>query len=58
MPCSCIRASTAAGGGAAAVIISTDWGNSRRSAAVAFTTICMTIGAPQKWVKPCSAMTS
>jgi len=47
---------TGAGGGAAAVKKATRRGRSRRSASGALISICMTIGAPQRCVTPCSAI--
>ena len=51
-------ASTACGGGAAAVLKVTVWAKSRLSASSALTSVAMTIGAPQRWVTPWSAMAS
>jgi hypothetical protein len=49
-------ASTASGGGAAAVKNATRRPSSRRSASEALISICITIGAPQRCVTPCSAI--
>ena len=57
-PISSIAAITEAGGGAAAVITSTVRPSGRRAASGALTSMLRTIGAPQKWLTPWSAMAS
>ncbi len=57
-PAAFMAASTASGGGAAAVKKVTGRSTARFSSALALRMIDITIGAPDMWVTPCSAIAS
>ena len=56
MPSAAIFSRTAAGGAAPPVIAWTRCVNGRRTASGALAIMFITIGAPQRWVTPCSAI--